>query len=140
PAPQVGGRDLAGDVADDAAARVDEKGLRQPGQAVRRPHRVAVVVHDGIADPMLAQELARLPGGVADVDAHHGRLSGPLVGGRLERRRLLVARVAPGGPEVEDYRLPAQRSQSKVALTVEPAEREVRRGRDVPVVDLRRDT
>ena len=42
----------------------------------------------------------------------------------LERRRLALARTAPGGPEVEHDGLAAQRGERERPLPVEPAERE----------------
>ena len=116
-------------VGDEPALRVDPPRLREPGQAVAAERGAGPVVDDRVRHAVALDEPARVRGEVLRVDAeHHDVAVSVLLPDLLEHRRLLLARLAPGGPEVEDDGLPAQRRErDRVLLVAE--HREVERGR-----------
>jgi hypothetical protein len=114
-------------VHDNLPAPVDEERFRQQRDAVLRRRDVVVVVHERVAEAVLAGELARVAGEVVHIHAEHDHLARPALRGGRERGRLLLARVAPGGPEVQHDDLPAQRRQLQRPWLADPLQREVRR-------------
>src|SRR4051794_12298160 len=97
--------------ADEPTAAVDEERLRDTGEAPVVPGRRGRV-DERIREPELLREVPRVAGDVVHVDAeHHDAPARKLLRPALERRRLLLARVAPRRPEVDDDRLAAQRGE-----------------------------
>ena len=97
------------------------------------------IAHVRIADAVSGEEGASIAGEVGRVDADERDPVSIALEGRLEARGLLLARMAPGGPEVDDDDLPAQRREAQGAVAVQPFQVEVHRHRVLPSVELLRD-
>src|SRR5262249_32704231 len=134
--------DLALDpLTDEAAVAPDEVRLREAGDAVLRQHIARTVVHVRVGELEPAQELARVAREVLRVDPHDDHtVAAEVAPGRLESRRLVLARCAPRSPEVEHDDLAAERRERQLPGLVEAREVEVR-GRGPPALcQLARDT
>src|SRR5438093_3599737 len=99
--------------------------------------RTVLVAQDRIGQPVALDEAARVEVEVLRVDPEDDDAPVTvLLPERLQARRFLLARDAPGGPEVEDHRLSPQGGQRDLALAVETVERECRRRGALTVLDL----
>lgn len=109
---------------DDAAVGVDDDVLRRDAQ-VELPAQCAVINDDRHRQAILRAEGAHggLGFAVAGVDRHHRDALALLLMDLLEARRLLSARYAPRGPELQIHRpLAVQRGQVD-ALAVDAGQR-----------------
>src|SRR4029450_9386606 len=92
-------------LADELAIPRDEEGLRDALDAVVRQRVARPVVHERIAHPVLLRKPPSFAANVVDVHPEDDEtLAAIAVPDMLEHRRLLLARDAPRGPEVEDDR------------------------------------
>src|SRR5205823_2802204 len=109
------------------------------GQAPAVPDRRRRM-HEWIGEAELAGEVPGVAGDVVRVDPEDDEPLAPVrLPASLELRRLPLARGAPGGPEVHDHRLAAERGEGDAPLAVEPRQVEGRRRPRLAVRDPNRD-
>ena len=112
----------------DRPVRADEEGLRRAGD-LQRPGQHLVLV-DQLRDtsrPSSSGELDRpLRPRVLVVDAHDHQVGVVGVGHLGDERRLLPARPAPLGPDVDHHRPAAQPGQPHLAAAAQTAQHQVR--------------
>src|SRR5262249_49181758 len=86
----------------DPAAAIDDEGRGEPGNAPVPKCAAATVVHDQVAETVLADERASVTRGVVRVHAENNQALGAILAPRaLQQRRLVPAGEAPGRPEVQ---------------------------------------
>src|SRR5262249_22285393 len=112
----------------DLSVAVDEEDLRNGRSSPLREHGAAAVVNAGIRDAVLALPAARVPGAVLRVDADELHPRAVLLARGLESLRLVNARDAPGGPEVQNEGFLSQEAR-EVDAAAAVQSREVERGR-----------
>ena len=126
-------------VRDDPAAAIDEERLRCAADAPAPEQAPVAVAADRIREPELADELARVPREVLVVDADDDEPSAIPASRVLEQRRLVAARSAPGGPEIDDARLAVVTREAQLAVTVQARKREIGSSGRLALAHLRRD-
>src|SRR5215217_9200101 len=109
----------------DVSGRVDEVRLREAGDPVAADGRSLPVVDVRVGDAVALEEVPGVAAEVLDVDADEDYvLPLPALPALLQQRSLVLARPAPGGPEVEHDGPAAQGFEREVTLAVETLERE----------------
>src|SRR6266540_3632293 len=96
-------------LADETPVPVAEPRLRKSAQAVASPRPVVLVTQGGVGELVSLDEAPRVAAQILEVDSDDDHvLVAPFLPRGLERGCLVLARRAPGGPEVDDDRLSAQ--------------------------------
>src|SRR5512133_1350138 len=116
---------LAEDVPGHPPVRGDDERPWNRKPAVLPEHAPVGIAHVRVRDPVTVEEAARVRRVVRRVDPDEGHAVAVALERGLKPRRLALARVAPGGPEVDDHDLAAQRRELERAVAVQAPEIEV---------------